>query len=85
MHCIENNLWAHIDGPVRGGIDVLHLNFKLCHVAISEGSDVAVAISSMQFLNVRISLEIIFNNQGCIKMATAGAYILNALKSLSNV
>ena len=29
------------------GIDVPRMNFKLCHVAILEGSDVAVAISSM--------------------------------------
>jgi len=30
-----------------GGIHVPRLNFKLCHVAISEGSDVAVTISPM--------------------------------------
>ena len=36
-----------INEALLGGIDVPRLNFKLCHVPISEGSDVAVAISSM--------------------------------------
>ena len=36
-----------MDEAPLGGIDVPRLNFKLCHVAFSEGSDAAVAISSM--------------------------------------
>ena len=31
--------------PVREGMDDPHLNFKPCHVAISEGSHVTVEIS----------------------------------------
>ena len=33
-------------GPVRGGLYLPRLNFKRFHVAISEGSHVAVGISS---------------------------------------
>ena len=33
-------------GPVRGGLYVPRLNFKPFHVAISDGSHVAVGISS---------------------------------------
>ena len=54
----SDELW----GPVRGGIDVARLNFKACHVAISERSDVSFAISCLKFWNVGMSLKVdVFN------------------------
>ena len=57
---------SEVRGPVRGGgggggrrMDVPRLNFKHCHVTISEGSHVAVAIS-VKFLDIAVGIN--FNN-----------------------
>ena len=46
---VDNTVFEDLSqkrGPVRGGLYVPRLNFKPFHVAISEGSHVAVGVSS---------------------------------------
>ena len=46
---------SQFGGPVGGGMHVPRLNFKSCHVAISEGPYFAVGISSTATPEIRTS------------------------------